>query len=331
MLPLGHGYWILLTITVILKPAYSLTKTRNFQRLAGTLAGALAGLLIIYFIKDRTVLFVLMILFMMGTYFFLRTNYLICVTLMTPYILLLFHLLYPSDFRTIITDRVLDTAIGSAIAFLANIFIVPSWEHEQIVNYLIKVIEDNLCYFNDVAGAFLGKPVSIAQFKLSRKNAFVSLANLSDAVGRMLSEPRSKQRNARQINLFVVSNHMLTSHIATLSYYAQSLAPKYASPDYLPAVQAISARLENAIAALKHDPPPGEGSAGREELRSLNDQVNELMARRKTELEQSLINSDTRSRLSELKPIVDQFNFIDKVSADIEKLSRELGSKIKEA
>jgi hypothetical protein len=44
-----------------------------------------------------------------------------------------------------------------------------------------------------------------------------------------------------------------------------------------------------------------------------------------------LINSDTRSRLSELKPIVDQFNFIDKVSADIEKLSRELGSKIKEA
>ncbi|MES1161108.1 MAG: FUSC family protein, partial [Bacteroidota bacterium] len=44
--PLGHGYWILLTIIVILKPAYSLTKKRNYERLAGTLAGAFIGLLI---------------------------------------------------------------------------------------------------------------------------------------------------------------------------------------------------------------------------------------------------------------------------------------------
>jgi len=42
-LPFGHGYWILLTIIVILKPAYSLTKKRNFERLIGTLAGSAGG------------------------------------------------------------------------------------------------------------------------------------------------------------------------------------------------------------------------------------------------------------------------------------------------
>src|SRR5450631_2762891 len=87
-LPLGHGYWILLTVIVILKPAYSLTKKRNFERLAGTFAGALTGFLIIWFITDRTALFALMVLFMIGTYAFLRTNYLVCVSLMTPYVLL---------------------------------------------------------------------------------------------------------------------------------------------------------------------------------------------------------------------------------------------------
>jgi len=51
-------------------PAYSLTKKRNFERLMGTLAGAFIGLLILYFIPDRTVLFVLMIFFMIGTYVF---------------------------------------------------------------------------------------------------------------------------------------------------------------------------------------------------------------------------------------------------------------------
>ena len=41
--PFGHSYWILLTIIVILKPAYSLTKKRNYNRLLGTIAGACIG------------------------------------------------------------------------------------------------------------------------------------------------------------------------------------------------------------------------------------------------------------------------------------------------
>ncbi|HZE83902.1 MAG TPA: FUSC family membrane protein [Puia sp.] len=350
-LPLGHGYWILLTIIVILKPAYSLTKKRNFERLTGTFAGALAGLLIIYFISDRAALFALMVLFMIGTYAFLRTNYLICVTLMTPYVLLLFHLLYPTDFRTIISDRVIDTAIGSGIAFLANIFIVPSWEHEQIVNYMIAIMEDNLRYFTDVAGAFSGQPVTVTQYKLSRKRAFVSLANLSDAFSRMLSEPRSKQKNAVRMHQFVVSNHMLTSHIATLAYYVPPLAAKYASPEYAPVIEAVALKMENAMKALRQETAekagvagvpdlvqgtgssgsssqerraPDGSSAGREGLRVLNEKVEELMQRRKSELERGITDSDTRQRLSEFKPVADQFNFIYKVAADMEKLSREL-------
>ena len=42
-LPNGHhSYWLLLTIIVILKPGFSLTKQRNFERLTGTIAGGLA-------------------------------------------------------------------------------------------------------------------------------------------------------------------------------------------------------------------------------------------------------------------------------------------------
>ncbi len=51
VLPIDHDYWILLTVIVILKPAYSLTKTRNFQRLAGTLIGGTIGVGILYFGK----------------------------------------------------------------------------------------------------------------------------------------------------------------------------------------------------------------------------------------------------------------------------------------
>jgi uncharacterized membrane protein YccC len=398
-LPFGHGYWILLTVIVILKPAYSLTKKRNYQRLMGTLAGALTGLLIIWFVTDRPALFVLMTLFMMGTYVFIRTNYLVAVTMMTPYVLLLFHLLYPTDFHTILTDRVIDTLIGSALAFLANLLIIPSWEHERITDYMTRTIETNTAYFRDVAGIFLGRP-AVPEYKLSRQNAFVALANLSDAFGRMLSEPRRQQRQAEPLYQFVVSNHMLTTHIATLSYYlippagspasapanngpASTSAPasakgpasasaqgtavlpgagvKYADPAYQPVVDAIICRLENAMAILQDkagpaaapgsdrltgSPGPAElpalGSApghdnscipvgvpgpstGKEYLRILNDRVSALMEQRKSELEASATAyTPTRKQLAEFKPIADQFNFIDKVSADIEKLSRTI-------
>ncbi len=325
-LPFGHGYWILLTITVILKPAYSLTKKRNYERLMGTFAGALIGLLILYFIKDRAVLFVVMILFMTGTYVFLRTNYLICVTLMTPYVLLLFHLLYANDFRSVLSDRVIDTVIGSAIAFIASIFIVPSWEHEQITDYMVRVLEANAAYFRDVSAAFLGRPVTVTQYKLSRKHAFVALANLSDAFNRILSEPgnRNRLKQADKMHQFVVSNHMLTSHIATLGYYALPLPEKYADPVYQPVIQLMSTRLENTIAFLQGKNRTGESRMGKEDLRILNEKMNALMDQRKVELEQGIIESDTRRQLTGFKPVVDQFNFIAKVTADIEKLSQTL-------
>jgi hypothetical protein len=102
----------LLTIIVILKPAYSLTKKRNYDRLLGTIAGAAIGLTILYFTKEKDVVVIFMIVFMIGAYSFMRTRYLVFVLLMTPYILLLFYLLNPQNFRTIISDRVIDTGIG---------------------------------------------------------------------------------------------------------------------------------------------------------------------------------------------------------------------------
>ncbi len=301
-LPFGHGYWILLTIIVILKPSYSLSKKRNVERLMGTLAGALVGLLLIYFIKDRNVLFVLMILFMCGTYVFIRTNYLVCVTLMTPYVLLLFHLLYPTAFRSIISDRVIDTLIGSGLAFLASISIIPNWEHERMTDFMIAALQTNIDYFRDVAVAFLGRPATVQQYKLSRKHAFVALANLSDAFGRMLSEPQRQQKKMTEMHQFVVSNHMLTSYIATLAYYMDPLAMKYGNPALQPVVDDIALRLESSVDIL-------EGRPAEEGAR----------------LQSRSIEAIRGSGLAPgLQPVADQFGFIAKVTSDIRKLSAAL-------
>jgi uncharacterized membrane protein (TIGR01666 family) len=324
VLPYGHHeYWILLTIVLILKPAYSLSKRRNFERLTGTLFGALVGLVMLYFIRDTHVLFVLMVLFMIGTYVFIRTNYLVAVTLLTPYVLLLFHLLYPTNFRVILSDRVVDTLIGSAISFLANLLIIPSWEHERISDFMVGALRANIDYFRCVTAAFAGRQATVHQYKLSRKKAFVALANLSDALSRMLSEPRSQQKSITEMHQFVVSNHMLTSHIATLAYYVDPFAARYAAdPAYEPVIDDIVFRLEQTVALLSDQPPLQPSPVKKEALRVLNERVNVLLERRKAEVDGRVpADSEARRRLSEFKPIVDQFNFIGKVTADIGKIS----------
>ena len=318
LLPVGHSYWILLTIVVILKPAYSLTKKRNYERLTGTVLGAMIGLLILYFIHDNNVLFVIMLVLMVGTYSFIRTNYMVSVIFMTPYILLLFHLLSNASFKTIITDRITDTAIGSVIAFLANLILLPAWEHEKISNYMQEAISSNKDYFRDVANAFTGNPVSNTMFKVSRKNAFVALANLSDAFTRMLAEPKSKQKNSKQLHQFVVLNHMLTSHIATLAYYVKPLAEKYASPAFAPLVNNAVNKLEDAEKVIS-DTPAEVAAPEVPPQDTIQQRLHYLMETRRTELQQGILESETKKQLSEFKPLADQFNFIDNIATDIRK------------
>jgi uncharacterized membrane protein (TIGR01666 family) len=319
----NHGYWILLTIIVILKPAYSLSKKRNYDRLLGTIGGAIVGMIVLFFIKDRTALFIIMLVFMIGSYSFLRTKYFLSVMLMTPYILLMFHLLNTGSFTSIFRERLIDTGIGSVIAFIANFLLVPKWEHEQIRSYMATALKDCLEYFKNVACPFIGKEVSELQFKLSRKDAFVSLANLSEAFSRMLSEPRGKQKDGKTVHQFVVMSHMLTSHIATLSHFTKSLALKYRSENFSPLIDETVSSLESAKNLIEHN----DGNQTEKETVSFSDRrLNDLLEQRKAEVGRGEVNTATRITLSEFKPIVDQFRFISGIAKDIRKTCEQLGA-----
>ncbi len=211
-----HSYWILLTIIVILKPGFSLTKQRNFQRLTGTVVGGLIGLLILFFIPDKTVQFFIMLVLMLFTYSFLRLNYVVSVIFMTPYVLIVFSFLGVELIHTV-EERVLDTFIGSALAITSAFVIFPNWESDQLNESLSKVLLSNKKYLNTVAERLSGAPLNLVEYKLARKDVYVESGNLSAAFERMISEPKSKQKHAKDLHKFVVLNHMLSSAIAAIA------------------------------------------------------------------------------------------------------------------
>ena len=213
-----HGYWILLTVIVILKPGFSLTKKRNYERVIGTVIGGLIGAAVLHFVHDKTLLFGFLLLFMVLAYSFVRLRYVVGVLFLTPFVLILFTFTETdADMARIVQERIVDTLIGGAVAGVASYFIFPTWESYQIKKMMADTILANAKYLVKAIELDRADKSSMSDYRLSRKEMYVSQANLASAFQRMLDEPKHRKRNATAIHRFVILNHMLSSYIATLN------------------------------------------------------------------------------------------------------------------
>ncbi len=316
---IGHSYWILLTIIVILKPAYSLSKKRNRDRLIGTLLGLILGILILIFIRDQRWELVILIACMIGSNTFVRTNYFISVLFMTPYMLIFFNLLFPGNILEVITDRLIDTAIGSAIAFVASLFIAPVWEHINIKALMIESLRKNNAYFTIVARQFLERvDPDMSGIRKAKMESLVAQANLADAFNRMLSEPKRFQKGIKPLHRFVVLNHTLMSHLASLSYFLRTNFSNYRSGDLLPVIENIKAFFKNAENCLDGNSAnnlnPNKGP-----LKAINAYAEQLLEKRKEEINNGLLETSTKRLLVEVKSITDQFHYIYNIASALQK------------
>ena len=261
ILSLSHTYWVLLTIVTILRPAYMLTKQRNIERVAGTLVGVIIVSAILLFISNTTVLLVIMILSMLLGYSLLRVHYFTFVVFLTIFLVISLVFLNPLEFQSLIRERLIDTLIGSVIAFLASRFIFPVWGHHEIGDSMQKMLEANRQYFLQAWMAVKTQQSETPAYALARQDAIVSLTNLSDNFQQMLSEP-SQSDQAQLIHQFVIANHMLTGYIAALSD-EELTTEQTANEELEELTKAISSELQGAEDNLRHShsrtdlhPPP---------------------------------------------------------------------------
>ena len=297
-----HSYWVLLTIVVILKPAFSLTKERNYQRLIGTFVGGLAGALILFFVEVPTQRFFFMLFFMIGAYSFQRLNYVVSVLFMTPFILIMLSFLGFGDLA-IVKERIIDTFIGSFIALLASYFVFPNWEHYQLKSHMRKLLLANYQYLAEIAQTFTGKALNEVEYKLSRKEVYVESANMASALQRMLSEPKDKQKNVKDLNNFIVLNHSLSSYIATLATHVKTSQKQEVNPTHIRTLRKSLYMLCEAATQLK---APVDKEFKEAELKIPEASI-------------QLIEESLETHL-----ITEQLDFISKVSGDILKITEKM-------
>ena len=298
MISLGyHSYWILLTIIVILKPGFGLSTERNIQRIVGTVAGGIAGICLLAFIHDRDILFGIIVFCMLGTYTFQRLNYITMVIFTTPYLLILFNLL-GLPFWDIARERLLDTFIGGGLAFFASYLLFPHWESGQLQSFMSKVLKANIDYLRKVKDLMCGKMYVPLEYKLVRKELYVSIANLAAAFHRMLSDPRSKQQNRQQVDQFVVLNHIFSSNLVSLSAGVRENDQQIYSREILVKMKRAIQMMEETMILLDAEYMPV---------------INEPLPA------DSITNiKATQAQLS------NQLDFINKVAADINRITKQI-------
>lgn len=251
----NNAYWIVLTIIVIMRPGYGLTKQRSIDRIFGTILGALIAFGILFITNNTIITSTLSIICILLAFTFTQSNYKVGATFVTMYVVFVYGMLVP-DIDTVIINRIVDTITGSALAFAANYLLWPSWEFINIKSFIKKSVEANRNYILQISLLYNQKGEVTTDYKVSRKLAFIELGNLMTSFQRMEQEPKSKQRQMSKIYKITELSHTLLSASASLGSYVQTHKTTKASEAFNVVINAVTNNLNAAISVLNEDENP---------------------------------------------------------------------------
>ncbi|MBG44471.1 MAG: FUSC family protein [Aequorivita sp.] len=247
-----NAYWILLTLIVIMRPTFGLTKTRSKERTIGTLIGGALAVGIVLITQNTTAYGILAIVSLVIAFSMVQRNYKAAATFITLSVVFIYALLRPDIFN-VIQYRVMDTLIGAGLATLGNLLLWPAWEIQGMQKTLLETLKANRLYLEEIIGYYNQKGIIPSKYKVARKKAFLEMSNLSAAFQRMTQEPKSKQKNLDKVYEITVLNHTFLSSLASLSTYILSNPTTPASKNFNKVSEKIVRNLSDAEAVLKEE------------------------------------------------------------------------------
>lgn len=247
-----NPYWILLTLIVIMRPTFGLTKTRSKERTIGTLIGGALAVGIVLITQNTTVYGILAIVSLVIAFSMVQRNYKAAATFITLSVVFIYALLRPDIFN-VIQYRVTDTLIGAGLATLGNLLLWPAWEIQGMQKTLLETIKANRVYLEEIISFYNKKGNVPTQYKVARKKAFLEMSDLSSAFQRMTQEPKSKQQNLDKFYEIAMLNHTFLSSLASLSTYILNNPTTPASENFNKVSSKIVQNLLDAETILKEE------------------------------------------------------------------------------
>ncbi len=247
-LPHGvHGGWVLLTIALIMRGSYAVTRQRRNDRLIGTLAGCAVMALLLPIMPDRAV--VAGVIVAVGvSHAYANVNYRITSFAASAGALMFLHFLEPGV--RFIAQRVLDTVIGAGISG-AFAFVLPNWEWRDVPRLVDALLAADLRY----ARLALEWAPPEQPYRIARKTALDAFSALVATTRRLSSEPKRHAGNFAALHRLLAANYLFASDLASVRSLLRAARAALDAPETHGALRETGARV---IEILTH----GESANG---------------------------------------------------------------------
>ena len=215
---LTRGYWLPLTILVVLQPDYGTTRLRAGQRVIGTLVGGLVASALLWLRPPPAALFVAMSITMFGFSFWLKRNYAIAVFFITLFVVLITETAEMVSF-TFTIERLVATLGGGLLALGAAHVFWPVWERNLFPGILARALRANRDYLARLTEALAaGRPYD-GPVVDAKRTAETANSNLFTSLQRMSADPERERADLEAAAALANGNQRLTRSLTVVALH----------------------------------------------------------------------------------------------------------------
>jgi uncharacterized membrane protein YccC len=202
----SRGYWIPLTVAIVLKPDFGSVFGRALLRGGGTVLGVLLGAAVLVGVRGGAELVLVMAVLATLLPLAITRNYGMFATIMTPLVIVQLDIAHQGQ-ASLVLARLVDTTLGCAIVLIFGYLIWPSARRPRIGGEVASALEAVAAYLEL---AFAPDPTGRSTL---RRRSYRALSNLRTAFQRVLVEPSPAARRAAAWWPVVVALERLTDAI----------------------------------------------------------------------------------------------------------------------
>ncbi len=245
---INRGYWVPLTVLVVLRPDFGSTFQRSVMRVLGTIVGLLLATALLHWVPGGPWWSVALVAaFFFGMRLAGPGNLALSAMSIGGLVVVLLSLAgIPS--HTTVVDRAVDTVIGGALALAATL-LWPVWERERVPARLADLLADYQRYLDAIADP----DGEGSQLQRARAAARLARTNAQASVDRARSEPVAGQRTVELGEAVLAHTHRFIHAMLILDALRTSARNL---PEVVEFLELAGRALDRAEHAVRATAPP---------------------------------------------------------------------------
>jgi len=251
-----QGFWVTLTIMLVLQPDVGKTFQRFFHRIMGTILGAVFTSILLAIISSEVILEGISVLSISIAYSLLRFHYGVAVFFISIFAMILSELRVPVGDWEIAIIRIGCTLLGASLAVFAVFFLFREQEEKRLSGYIAALMESTSSYFKTVMAVYLGETEynQIVIGKQRQKNR-LAYFNAQASFQRFSSDPQTKTVEVEPVLTVINYLNRFSRSVTVLMAQLEHFKGSDPVPELVKFVALVEDIFVDLANALFHDTP----------------------------------------------------------------------------